>query len=162
MTDDSKIRRELVEENRNLRSRIDELEALVKELEGKITALGESEKSYRDIVENCIVGIYRSTPEGKILFSNNAIVEMFGYEAFNGYSRLDLEKEGYDAGYPRSEFLAEMEREGEVRGKEVEIVTRDGTRLKVRENARAIRGEDGKVIYYEGTMEDMTDRRGRQ
>jgi len=127
------------------------------ELEKKVRALAASEELHRSLIENCLIGIYRSTPEGRILFANRTIMEMFEYNTFRDYKKIDLVREAYDAGYPRREFLEEIEFKGVVKGLEVTIVTRNGTRFNVRENSRAVRNAAGKTLYYEGTMEDISE-----
>ena len=128
------------------------------ELEHKVRDLAESEELYRTLVENCPIGMYRSTPDGRILFANRTILELFEYDTYRDYTEIDLKREGYDAGYPRKEFMEEVEFKGMVRGLEVTVVTRNGTRLSIRENSRVVRDATGKTLYYEGTMEDLSER----
>jgi signal transduction histidine kinase/CheY-like chemotaxis protein len=71
----------------------------------------------------------------------------------------NLEDEGTEAGYPRSAFREQIEREGEVRGLEAAWKRRDGSASFVRESARVVRAEEGGVLYYDGTIEDITERR---
>jgi PAS domain S-box-containing protein len=121
--------------------------------------LKESERRYKDLFENVPTGVYRTTPDGRVLMANPVLVKMLGYSSLDELISLNLENEGFNAHYPRSQFKEILEREGEVRGLEFSWTRRDGTLIFVRENARAIRGEDGKVLYYEGTLEDITDRK---
>jgi PAS domain S-box-containing protein len=119
-------------------------------------ALGESEEQHRNLFENVPTGIYRITPDGHILMANPALIRMLGYSSFEELTSRTLENdERFGPAYPQSQF---KELEGEVRGLESAWVRRDGTMIFVRENARAIRGEDGAVLYYEGTVEDITER----
>ncbi|NIP28341.1 MAG: PAS domain S-box protein [Phycisphaerae bacterium] len=119
-------------------------------------ALRESEKRFREIFDNTAVGVYRTTPDGKILMANPALVQMLGYSSFEELSQRNLEEEGFEPQYQRSTFKEEIEREGRIVGSESIWITKDEKKLYVLENARAVRDKDGKIRYYEGTAEDIT------
>jgi len=121
--------------------------------------LRESEERFRSLYENSTLGLYRTTPGGLILLANPTLVRMLGYESDEQLKRRNLEEDGIEAEYPRAGFREKLEREGEIRGLEAIWKKRDGTPIYVRESARAIRGEDGAVRYYEGTVEDLTERK---
>ncbi|KYK33010.1 MAG: hypothetical protein AYK19_14450 [Theionarchaea archaeon DG-70-1] len=122
-------------------------------------ALQESERQYKDLFENAPIGIYRTTPDGRILMANPALVRMLGYESFEELAQQNLEVDGHEAGYPRSMFKEWLEREGQITGLESAWTRKDGTTLFFRENARAIRDDSGNILYYEGTIEDITERK---
>ena len=121
--------------------------------------LQESEKRFRTLYENSTLGLYRTTPDGKILLANPALIQMLGYSSFEELAQRDLEQEGYEPGYERSEFQIQIERDGQVRGLESSWKKNDGTAIFVRESAKVIRGPDGQVLYYEGSVEDITERK---
>jgi PAS domain S-box-containing protein len=129
------------------------------ELKRTEEALRQSEERYRTLFENATVGIYRTTPGGRILMANPALMRMLGYERFEELSARNLEEEGFEPSYPRRSFREEIEREGVVRGLEVAWVKHDGSVIHVRESSRAICGEDGRVLYYDGVAEDITERK---
>lgn len=118
-----------------------------------------SEARYRTLFDHSPIGIYRTTPDGRILIANPALVRMLGYASFDELARRNLETEGFEPGYARQQFKAELERQGEIRGKEVQWRQRDGSLRFVRENALLIRDSAGKTLYYEGTVEDIADRK---
>ncbi len=118
-----------------------------------------AEERFRHIFENALVGIYRTTPDGRILMANPAVIKMLGYSSFEQLAKINLEKEGFEPTYPRSFFKEEIEKDDSVRGLEYIWIKRDGTRLYVRESAVAVRDNEGKVVYYEGTVEDITERK---
>ena len=124
-----------------------------------VQALHESEERFRSIFENTTIGLYRTTPEGRILLANPTLVRMLGCETFEDLSRRDLEKFGFDSQHPREMFRQQVESKGEVIGLEAAWKRKDGTTITVRESARAIRDTDGRVLYYEGTVEDITERK---
>jgi PAS domain S-box-containing protein len=125
-------------------------------------ALAESENRYRAIFDESLMGIYRTAPGGKILMANPALVRMLGYESFAQLVERNLEADGSGPDYGRDEFKRRLERDGRIVGLEAGWQTRDGRNLFVRENARAVRGPDGAVLYYEGTVEDITDRKAAE
>ncbi len=122
-------------------------------------ALRESEERYRTLFENAQVGIYRTTPGGRILAANPALVQMLGYSSFDELAVRNLEQDGFEPDYPRSRFKGQIERDGEVRGIESAWTRRDNSVILVRENARVVRGGNGAILYYEGTVEDVTERK---
>ena len=122
-------------------------------------ALRASQERYRDLYENAPIGIYRTTPDGRILLANPKIVEMLGYSSLEELTARNLEKNGFEPVYFRKEFKERMEREGEVRGLESIWLKKDKTQIFIRENARVIKNSDGSVAYYDGTAEDITERK---
>ena len=122
-------------------------------------ALRESEERFRSLVENATVGIYRTTPQGRILMANRTLISMLGYTDFAALAARNLEEDGFEPGYSRREFRERIERDGEVRGLEEGWTRPDDSVIFIRESARAIRGEDGKILYYDGIVEDITQRK---
>ena len=122
-------------------------------------ALRESEERFRSLYESVTIGLYRTTPEGRILMANPAAVHLLGYDSFDELTQRDLEKEGFGPSYPRSEFRQQLDSEGVITGFESTWTRRDNSTIFVRESARAIRDENSKVIYYDGTFEDITERK---
>jgi PAS domain S-box-containing protein len=117
----------------------------------------ESEERYRNFFENAPLGIYRTTPDGQILLANPALIRMLGFSSLEELAQRNLEKEGFEPQYRREEFKKHLEKEGEVQGLEAAWVRSDGSTIFVRENARAVKKEDGSIQYYEGMVEDITE-----
>lgn len=122
-------------------------------------ALRESEEEFRDLFESSPIGIYQSTPEGRILMANPQMAHMLGYRSFEEMASIDLEEGGFWPSYPRERFKEQLERDGEIRGFEAAWTRRDGRTLFVRENARVVRDATGNVIYYTGAVEDISDQK---
>jgi two-component system, cell cycle sensor histidine kinase and response regulator CckA len=120
-------------------------------------ALRQSEERYRTLFENAPVGIYRTTPDGRILAANPALVRILGYASFEDLAKPNLNTSFFAPEYPRSHFISLMEEKGTVAGLECVWHKKDGEALLIRENARAIRDASGKILYYEGTAEDITE-----
>jgi len=122
-----------------------------------ITDLKQAEERYRTLVENVPIGLYRTTPDGRLQDANPALVEMLGYSS-SEMERINLNSEAYAPSYDRAEFIKRMERDGESVGLETAWKRRDGSIIHLRENVRAIRDDDGRVAYYEGSLENVSDR----
>jgi len=122
-------------------------------------ALLESEKRFRSLYENVTIGIYRTTIDGRILMANPAMVSMLGFDSFEQLAQRNLEQEGYEPDYPRSKFLETIEKDGKIIGLESAWNQRNGNTLYVRESASAIRDNNGQILYYDGTVEDITKRK---
>ena len=122
-------------------------------------ALKESEERFRTLYENATIGLYRTTPDGRILLANPALVRMLGFDSFEDLAALDLEKGEGGTQYARDVFKREIEKNGVIRGWEAVWTKKDGTKVYVRESARAILDASGRVKYFEGTTEDMTERK---
>lgn len=118
-----------------------------------------SEERYRNIFESSAIGIYRTTPEGKILMANPTLISLLGFESFEELAKRNLENEGYEQEGERSKFRESIEKQGRVIGLESAWKTKDGQSVIVNENARAFYDSNGQVIYYEGTIEDITRRK---
>jgi len=122
----------------------------------------KAEADYRGIVENTTEGIYRSTADGRLLRANPALVRLCGYEteAELIQAMKDIAVEWYVDSNRRMVFLDVMERHGRVTNFVSEVYRhKSGERIWVLENARAVRDEDGKVAYFEGTVLDITERK---
>ena len=131
----------------------------LRELKHAEKELRESEERFKNIFNNALVGLYRTTPDGRILMANPALLRMLGYDCFEELARRNLEEVGFEPQYSRSEFKKRIETDGRVIGLEANWVRGDGTILSIRESAKAIRDEHEKTLYYEGTVEDITQRK---
>ena len=121
-------------------------------------ALQTSEARFRSLYENSRIGMYRTTPDGRILMANPALVNMLGYASFEELEKRNLEVEN-DADYQRAKFRNRIELEGSVLGLESTWKRKDGTHIFVRESATLGRDAEGKIAYYEGTVEDITEQK---
>lgn len=142
-----------------LASANEELREEIKERKEVEKALREVEWRFRTVFENTVIGLYRTTPDGRILLANPTLVKMLGFSSFEELVQRNLEEEGFEPGYPRQFFKEEVEKEGKVVGLESVWIRRDGTRFFVNESAVAIKDKEGKTLYYEGTLEDITERK---
>jgi len=123
-------------------------------------ALIRAEARYRAIFENATVGIYLSAPDGHYLSMNQTLACVYGFpspvEAIQ--SGGDIKRFYVDA-RKWEEFRQILARDGAVRDFEYEVHRRDGTQRWLLESARAVYDEKGKLLYYEGVAEDVTERK---
>lgn len=122
-------------------------------------ALRESEERFRGLYENATIGMYRTTPDGRILMANSALLRMLGYATLEDLARRDLKEEGYGSGYARSDFETHIQQMGEVIGFESAWKRKDGSTVYIRESARLVHDEAGSPLYYNGTVEDISERK---
>jgi PAS domain S-box-containing protein len=123
-------------------------------------ALRISEERFHRIFDNVLVGLYRTTPDGEILMANPALCRMLGYASFEEMRELNLETmDRFHPDYPRNRFKQLLEDSGELVGMESIWRRKDGSEIVVRENAKAVTNGSGKVLYYEGVAEDITERK---
>ena len=119
----------------------------------------DAEERFRTIFDNMVIGVYRTTPAGEILLANPCLLRMLGFGTLGELQQRNLEKEGFEPEYNRAEFRERLEREGSITGLESAWHRADKSVLYIRENARIIRDETGEVKWYEGTVEDITERK---
>ncbi len=119
----------------------------------------ESEERFRSLYENSTIGLYRTSPDGEILMANPALAKMLLFDSPEELCKRNLETEGFKQSYERKEFIERIEKERVVLGKESIWSRKDNTPIYVRESARAISDTNGKTLYYDGTVENITERK---
>ena len=125
------------------------------------SALKEAEKKYQDIFEGALEGFYQTTPEGRFLAANPALAKMLGYN-----SPDDLVSTVKDTSHDvwvdpdeRAKFARQLEEQGTIRGYECRFKRKDGTPIWVSINCRRVCGSDGRTAYFEGFIQDITERK---
>ncbi|MBL6752502.1 MAG: EAL domain-containing protein [Nevskia sp.] len=123
--------------------------------------LHETERRYRSIFENAIEGIFQSTPSGVYLTANPALARMYGYDTPQELIEQlrDIEKSLYVDSGRRAQFARLMERYGSVTNFESRVYRRDGSIIWISENARSVFDDNGRLMFYEGTVEEITERK---
>ncbi|MCX5804112.1 MAG: PAS domain S-box protein [Proteobacteria bacterium] len=124
-------------------------------------ALRQSEEKYRSIFKNSVEGIFQTTPEGQYISVNPALARMIGYDSPEELKKgvTNLSKQGYVNPEDRVRYKKILEEQGIIKGFEAQHYRKDGNIIWVSINARAVKDEAGKVLYYEGTIEDITERK---
>ncbi len=120
-------------------------------------ALQVSEERLRSLYENAAIGLYRTKPDGQILMANPTLVRMLGYSSFEELVQRNLENEGFLPESPRNEFKRIIEEMGEVKNVETVWRRKDGKPVYIRESAKAFKNTDGEILYYIGTVSDITE-----
>jgi PAS domain S-box-containing protein len=141
--------------------RTDELTRANENLRAGIAERDRAEEKYRSIFENAVEGIFQTSAEGRPLTANPAMARMLGYGSPEELlaSVSDVGEQFYVDPARRAEFTETMRRHGIVSGFEAEFCRKDGSRIWVSYSARGVRGEGGELACYEGTVEDITERK---
>ncbi|WP_374108405.1 ATP-binding protein [Nostoc sp. XA010] len=131
-----------------------------KELESAYQKLKVAEAKYRSIFENAVEGIFQSSPDGRYITANPALARIYGYSLTEEVTaNSTVIEQLYVDPNRRAEFVRLMEKYGSVSDFESQIYRRDGSIVWISEKAYAVRDEKGKLLYYEGLIEDITQRK---
>lgn len=140
------------------------LEGFVEDISDQVAAqhrLLDAELRYRSIFENSVIGIFQTSADGRYLAANKALAALYGYESPQHLmiSLQDIAMRLYVDPGRRDEFKALIQQHDKVVEFESEVYQRDGSRIWISENAHAVRDASGDLLYYEGTVQDITQRR---
>jgi PAS domain S-box-containing protein len=137
-------------------------EMSVKLNEGQL-ALKEAEENYRSIFENATVGIYRSTPDakGQLLTVNPAFAQIMGYANPDEVIKniTDIRSQSYVNASDRDRLQQLLRDQGAVQGFEAQLYRKNGEIIDVSMSARVIRDENNQILYYEGILDDITEKK---
>jgi diguanylate cyclase (GGDEF)-like protein/PAS domain S-box-containing protein len=128
---------------------------------GAVDTVSHPLDQYRSLFENAVEGIYRTTPDGRYLAANPALARIYGYdspaELIAGLT--DIARHLYVNPADRDRFKHQLAAQSVVKAFEAQVYRKDGTVIWISENARAVRGPGDLVACYEGTVQDITDRK---
>lgn len=149
---------ELQLNTRSLQKRLEEQNV---RLQQEISDRQQAEDQYRSIVENAIDGIFQTSPTGRFLSANPALAKIYGYDSPTELVTkiTDISQQLYFQPTRRSEFIAYMQQYGTVSDFESQVRCKDGSVIWISEDARAVKDESGRLLYYEGSVKDITERR---
>jgi PAS domain S-box-containing protein len=122
-------------------------------------ALRDAESKYRDIFENAVEGMFQSTPAGEVINCNPAMVRIYGYDSPGEFKSAVLADRIYVEAGHREKFVRSIREQGWMTGFESQVYRKDGTIIWTSEKARIVRDEKGEILYYEGFVEDITERK---
>lgn len=148
----------------NERGEIEALEGFIQDItmrkEGE-QALRDAEERYHSIFNHAIEGIYQTSPDGHYLNFNPALARIYGYESVEALAQgvSDIQRQLYVDSGKRAEFIGLMREHGVVKNFEAQVYRKGGDIIWISENAREVRDAAGQLLYYEGTVEDITDRK---
>jgi PAS domain S-box-containing protein len=123
--------------------------------------LRKAEEEYRGLFENAVEAIFRITPEGRFIMVNRALARMMGYGSPEELIAAQdyVERGCFVDPDRRSEFMRVLRRDGIVLGFQSEVFTKDGAGIWASMQARALRDAAGAILYYEGTIQDVTEQK---
>ena len=124
-------------------------------------ALSDAEEKYRAIFEDAVIGIFQINPGGRPVSINRALAQMHGYNSAEEFLAeiTDVWRQVFVDPDAMAEVVNAAQKDNIVHGVEVEVYRKDRSRRWIVANIRAARDSAGKVIYYEGTAEDITERK---
>jgi diguanylate cyclase (GGDEF)-like protein/PAS domain S-box-containing protein len=124
-------------------------------------AARESERRYRGLFDHAIEGIFRTTSEGRYLDANPALARIYGFDSTEDLiqSLRDIRRQLYVDPMRREEFMRLIQTHGSITGFESQVFRRDGSIIWISENARVVSDAGDNLVCYEGTVEDVTDRK---
>ena len=126
-----------------------------------VADLREAEEKYRAIFENAVEGIYQTSMDGGFISANPALAKIYGYdspdELINNFTGVG--KDVYVDPTTRSKLISHLEEKGFVSEFEAQVYRKDGSIVWTSESARLVRDEAGRPIYYEGFVEDISQRK---
>ncbi|SPE52466.1 putative PAS/PAC sensor protein [Verrucomicrobia bacterium] len=125
------------------------------------TALLDAEQKYHTVFDHLVEGIFQTTPEGRYLMANAALARIYGYASPEDLIQnvTDIGQRLYVQPGRREEFVRLMQEQDTITRFESQIFRKDGSIIWISENCRAVRDARGQLLYYEGTVEDITQRR---
>ncbi|HUB25837.1 MAG TPA: CHASE domain-containing protein [Tepidisphaeraceae bacterium] len=147
-----------------VRRRTAQLSAEVHERRRAESAARLAEAKYRDIFENAVEGMFQTSPDGRYLSANRALARLYGYDSPEDLMAhlANIASQLYVDSTRRMQFIQQVQLSGSVSDFESEIFRRDGSVIWISENARAVRDESGQVLYYEGTVVDISARKAAE
>jgi diguanylate cyclase (GGDEF)-like protein/PAS domain S-box-containing protein len=125
------------------------------------TALRESEGRFRALFDNVVDGVFQTAPTGEILSANPAFMRMLGYDDAQELGRRNV-AEFFVETRERDRLVAELQSYGRVRHFEYQLRTRSGRVIVVIENSRLVVDAEGRELYFEGTITDITQRKAAE
>lgn len=143
---------------------IDAVEGLIEDISNRKRMeheLYSAEQKYRSMFENATLGMFQTTVSGMYLNANQALAELYGYDSPDSLINTlnDINKQLYVSSLRRKEFSELIRRSGKVKRFESMVFKQDGGTIWISENAHAVYDQQGHILYYEGTVEDITDRK---
>jgi PAS domain S-box-containing protein len=125
------------------------------------SSLIEEKDNYYGVFDHLVEGIFRTTPDGHYLLANIALARIYGYESPVELmaSITDIAHRLYVDPGRREEFVQLMQANDTITGFESRIYLKDQTIIWISENCRAVRDAQGNLLYYEGTVEDISERK---
>jgi PAS domain S-box-containing protein len=120
--------------------------------------LRESETRFVRFFEHAVQGMFQSTPAGRLLRANRALIGMLGYASLDELAEKNV-ADLYVDPTARTALMDRLKREGACANVELQLLHKDGHPITVLEHSRTVDGPDGSILYVEGILEDITNRK---
>lgn len=137
---------------------------MTRQLQQTFEDLRIAEENYRSIFENALEGIFQSSPEGHFINVNPALADIYGYDSPQEMldSITDIGEQLYVDPERRVDFQEKIAQYDSVTGFQYQCYCKNGSVIWTQIEARAVRSSDGQVLYYEGIVQDITERKRRE
>lgn len=148
----AQLQRKLRQRNAQLKQQNAQLQEVVEDRRELVDSLQAAEEKYRQMIDEAVVGIYQSSPEGRYFKVNNALARIYGYATAEDWL-ADLEhhtEHPYVNGTDWNTYQAEMLHNGVVKNFTTKVYRADGSIATICESARPVKSEDDQILYYEG------------
>jgi PAS domain S-box-containing protein len=158
------IRRSLAEMQQVAQRQIS-LEDLNEEMEQAVRdrtrELTQSEERFRAVFQNAPIGLYQAAADGAVLMANPTFLAMLGYASIEELrsDAVNLRGTGAEQEQERAELSGELSKNGGTHGRDATWRRHDGATVFVRESVKALHDAQGEVLHFEGSVEDVTERR---
>ena len=151
---------EIRDQTAELRRKHSQLDLEIQNRNRVEAAFRDSESKYKSLTDNLNVGVYRNTvgAEGRFIEVNPAIVQMFGYDSRDEFMALNV-SDLYEDPSQRLKFSEGLAKRGFAKNIELQLKRKDGTRFIGAVSAVAVKDEHGDLQYYDGIIEDITERK---
>jgi PAS domain S-box-containing protein len=143
---------------KNLQKRLEEQNI---ELRQQIQERQQAEERYRDVFDNAVIGMFQTTPKGGFLRANRSLSQLLGYSSPTELisTIAHIAEQLYVRPQRRSEFATYIQQYGTVNDFESEVYCKDGSIVWISEDVRAVKDTHGNLLFYEGTVKNITARR---
>lgn len=127
-------------------------------------ALRIAEENYRSIFENALEGIFQSTVEGRFISVNPAMAQIYGYDSPDDMMAnvTNIGEQIYVDPEARDLFHQQMAEAGQVKRLEYRVYRKEGEIIWIQEDTRSVRDNHGKLLYFEGIVQDITERKRKE
>ncbi|EKV03223.1 PAS domain S-box [Leptolyngbya sp. PCC 7375] len=137
---------------------------MTRQLKQSFETIRIAEENYRSIFENALEGIFQSSPEGHFINVNPALANIYGYDSPQEMidSITNIGTQLYVDPEKRADFQAKIDQQDSITGFQYQCYCKDGSIIWTQIHARAVRASQGQVLYYEGIVQDITERKQRE
>jgi len=119
----------------------------------------ESEQKYEKLYQSLPIGLYKTTIDGRFLMINLAAVKLLGYNSQEELLQIDVKDVFQNQNFNRKDFIQEIQETDYIHDLEYLWLRKDKSTVYLQENSRAIRDDSGELLHFEGTLQDITEKK---